>query len=87
MGHSKVIKGRTIVGYAREGDHVFCCNCETEMIVPYGEYVCPRCKEPTLAWADIDGYKEFCPGNPLYSTALILVMDESTERKLEWVRN
>ena len=28
-----------------ESDHVFCCNCETEMYVDFDTDVCPHCKK------------------------------------------
>lgn len=36
-------------------DHVFCCNCESEMFVPCGADICPRCRAiGTMMWVDED---------------------------------
>lgn len=37
--------------YVEKGDHVYCHNCETEMLISYGEEVCPNCGQETLMWA------------------------------------
>lgn len=34
-------------------DHVFCCNCESEMFIPCGSNICPRCGAVgTMMWAN-----------------------------------